>query len=239
MDTLNEKQDLLLPWMEMTRFWSELDPPSRDDILNDAALLEFEQGDEIDIEFGLIISGTAGQEYTLKDGRRSITELFHTGDLVHTARHQRLPQGKLTALGYCGILSLRLDDFETCARHHSDVLTAYRRQVEDQTGRLRDHINDLAVKTPLERIVSVLFELRRWPDRNAADATEIALPILRKDIAAYLGIRPETLSRVLRKLLKQGLISGASSGHAIRLEDVPTLRLVAKGEMPDPTQGRN
>ncbi|MEM7669254.1 MAG: Crp/Fnr family transcriptional regulator [Pseudomonadota bacterium] len=228
-DSTNRIPDLL-PWVELTKFWSDLEPQSQSELLDRAALLEFGPGEYITIDFGLMISGTVGIEYTVDNGRRSIAELFHSGDLVNMRRHERQPQGRLIALGDCSLLSLDIRDFETCARHHGDVTAAYNRRIEDQVGRMRDHANDLAVKTPLERIVSVLFELRRWPGASLGQAREVALPILRKDIAAYVGIKPETVSRALRRLLEAGLIkSGTTERESIVLIDPPSLRRIANG----------
>ncbi len=223
----------LLPWIELTAFWSELCPDSQDALLDSAVLLEFEPGDRIEIDFGLLISGTAGIEYVMGNGRRAIAELFHSGDLVDVQRGERRPQGRLVALSIGSVLALDSAAFDLCARHHSDIVSAYRHQIEDQTGRLRDHVNDLAVKTPLERIVSVLFELRRWPEANLGEAADIVLPMLRKDIAAYAGMKPETVSRALRRLLDAGLIRAAKSDkEAITLLDRPRLRRLANGGAP-------
>ncbi|MEM9855297.1 MAG: Crp/Fnr family transcriptional regulator [Pseudomonadota bacterium] len=230
MEATKARQDLLSPWIELTRFWAELEPVSRHELWNGADLLEYEQGDVITVQFGLMISGTAAMEYVLANGRRSLVELFHSGDLLDASRHERQPQGKMIALGYCALISLDSEEFERCARHHQDVLSAYRKQLQDQTGRLRDHINDLAVKTPIERIVATLFELRRWPEDDKSNVATTALPILRKDIAAYLGLRPETLSRALKKLTHHGLISIGPESDAITLNDLPKLRLVANGK---------
>ncbi|MEM9229058.1 MAG: Crp/Fnr family transcriptional regulator [Pseudomonadota bacterium] len=190
-------------------------------------------GDLIDTEFGLVVSGTAGIEYSLGNGRRCLSELMHSGDLINMTRHERQTQGTLIALGECCVLPLVKRDFETLARHHKDLSDAYHRQVEDQTGRLRDHIADLGAKTPLERIVSVLFELRRWPDASGDSAAQMILPILYKDIAAYTGMKPETVSRALRKLREARLIStDGADRERISLLNVPRLRRIANGGAP-------
>lgn len=218
------------PWIELTRFWSELEPQSQEALIGDATAVEYALGDPVDIQFGLMVSGTCGLEYSVDDGRRSLVELFRSGDLIDLARRERRPQGALVALGYCCVLTMGSDDFDLCARHHADIVRAYRHQMEDQVGRLRDHVNDLALKSPLERIVSVLFELRRWPEASAGEASELVLPLLRKHIAAYAGMKPETLRRAMRKLRDADLIRESRMDEdKIELIDLATLRRIANG----------
>lgn len=116
----------LMPWIELTAFWSELCPESQDAMLDSAVLLDFSLGETVEVEFGLMVSGTAGLEYTLGSGRRSIAELFHSGDLVHTGRHERRPQGRLVALSDGSMLALSATAFDTCGHHHADIVKAYR-----------------------------------------------------------------------------------------------------------------
>jgi CRP/FNR family transcriptional regulator, dissimilatory nitrate respiration regulator len=49
----------------------------------------------------------------------------------------------------------------------------------------------------------------------------------KRDIASQLAITPETLSRLMRSLSRQGLISVA--GYSVQVLDLPALRLVARG----------
>lgn len=219
-----------MPPVELTGVWSNLAPPSQGELLQSASLVECVAGDRIDVGFGLMIAGTAGLEHAIGNGRRCLSELLHSGDLINLVRHERQPQGTLIALVDCCILALDKAAFELCAAHHKDVSAARVQQVEDQTGRLRDHIADLAAKTPLERIVSVLFELRRWPDAESEDTAEIALPILLKDIAAYTGMKPETVSRSLRRLREANLIAtGGGDRTRVSLLNLPRLRRIANG----------
>lgn len=69
-------------------------------------------------------------------------------------------------------------------------------QLQRQQARPNDHIADLAAKTPLERLASVLFEFGRWPDSDLSEKGEpiVRIPIRRTDIADYLGMTPETLN---------------------------------------------
>ena len=50
----------------------------------------------------------------------------------------------------------------------------------------------------------------------------------KRDIASQLAITPETLSRVMRSLTRQGVISVA--GYTVQVADVEALRKVAAGD---------
>jgi CRP/FNR family transcriptional regulator len=51
--------------------------------------------------------------------------------------------------------------------------------------------------------------------------THFVLPMSRQDIASYLHLSPETLSRILRQFENRGLIS--ASRREIRLKDLQAL----------------
>ena len=52
------------------------------------------------------------------------------------------------------------------------------------------------------------------------------LNITKSQLASLLGTIPETLSRILGKMIKQGLIE--SEGHQIKILDRPTLQALAE-----------
>jgi CRP/FNR family transcriptional regulator, nitrogen fixation regulation protein len=59
----------------------------------------------------------------------------------------------------------------------------------------------------------------------------VHLPMQRSDIADYLGLTPETVSRALTALVKRGLIAHAGL-HAFRIFDRVGLEVVANGNEP-------
>ena len=58
-----------------------------------------------------------------------------------------------------------------------------------------------------------------------ATATTVVLSERKRDIAAQLGITPETLSRLLRSLTRKGLIEVV--GYNVHVLDLPALRRLA------------
>ena len=87
-------------------------------------------------------------------------------------------------------------------------------QLLDLTGaelqRTQEHIL-LLIKSAQERVVSFLIEMAK---RTRA-ANEIDLPMSRQDIADYLGLTIETVSRTLTQLANAGAIVVPSSRHIV------------------------
>jgi CRP/FNR family transcriptional regulator, nitrogen fixation regulation protein len=65
-----------------------------------------------------------------------------------------------------------------------------------------DHLLLLGRQLALERVAAFLLEM----DRRLEGTSMIALPMTRLDIADYLGVRLETVSRALSRLRDQGVL---------------------------------
>ena len=103
------------------------------------------------------------------------------------------------ALNMLGTLSLRLRQFA----HMVEALS-----LKEVPGRLAAYI---------------LLENEQYQKNN-----EIKLPIAKSQLASLLGTIPETLSRILAKMTKQGLIS--TTGSSILILDIEGLQDLADGE---------
>jgi CRP/FNR family transcriptional regulator len=103
------------------------------------------------------------------------------------------------------------------------------RVVED----ILDVVFSLGQRTAIERLAVFLLYLRHWhrlTDRLASDddpaLREIQVPMSREDIADFLGLKKETVSRSLRDLEDRGLIRRLDT-HRIRVDDLQRLRELA------------
>jgi len=64
----------------------------------------------------------------------------------------------------------------------------------------------LGRKTAREKVVSFLLSLSRRARRRGAPPSPVALPMSRADIADYLGLTTETVSRTFTALKGSGVI---------------------------------
>ena len=86
----------------------------------------------------------------------------------------------------------------------------------------------LGRKTALERVASFLLNLPEDPVRPASDGL-VRLPMTRAEIADYLGLTIETVSRVFSRLKTTGVIRLVSL-HELRIEKPDRLAALAEGE---------
>lgn len=94
-----------------------------------------------------------------------------------------------------------------------------------QARRLATHCAILGRLDGQERVVSLLLEMTRHLGKALTDRIDVKLPITREDIADYLGLNADTVSRILSRLRRDGLIdfTGRSGLHILdwsRLQDL-------------------
>ncbi len=213
--------------------WNSLTEPSAINLMNHATVKDLTRGDTVDADFGIVTSGVLAVERMLSDGRRTLCALFHEGDLVDLRRTMRDNQGRLVALNPSRLLALNEQWISNCAAPHPDIALAFVIQLRDYLARMRDHAMDLVSKTPLEKLASVLFEFRHWPETMPEEGHHnmVRIPIQRTDIADYIGVKPETVSRALRQLERESLID-IPQHDRIFLNDIPSMRRIANGGRP-------
>lgn len=219
--------------------WNELSEHCKEDLLATATYSYLVRGEEAESNVCIVLSGALAVERELSDGRRVLSTLFHEGDLIDVRRSERIRQGRLIALKDSELVSLDEAQIEACTHTHRELASAFIGQQGNHFARMRDHATDLASKTPFERMASVLFEFKRWPDSlcDQQDCNSVRIPILRIDIADYIGVKPETVSRAIRKLEKERRIAIPESNR-IFLIDIPAMRQIANGGRPRQSRQR-
>lgn len=188
------------------------------------------RGDAAPGDVALALSGALGARRDLSDGGAIWCALFHADDLIDLRRADRGGQSVLRALGPSQLLVCDGDAFDRLEERDRAVAAAARAALRDQASRLRDHVADLIGRAPVARTAAALLELRRWPGASRPDddgvEEQLRMPFSRADLAAYLGLTPETVSRSLRRLEEASLIARHSRG-ALRLLNLPRLRHAA------------
>jgi CRP/FNR family transcriptional regulator len=185
----------------------------------------FAEGDEADSVYE-VVQGTLRLYKLLPDGRRLITGFLSAGHLLGLA-----PEGVCVYTAEA-ITNVTLCRYKRAAfeRLIDEVPGFARRLLAVTSHELRaaqDRMLLLGRKTATEKVASFLLLMAERHGNEGAD--EIDVPMTRSDIADYLGLTIETVSRTLTKLKQDGLIALASSAR-IELLDRHRLDELAAGE---------
>ena len=183
-----------------------------------------------------VCNGAAAVQTWLSDGRRSLSQLLLQADLVELRRtHPSFTHhpflGEIFALRPTTVCALHGETLNEIRSTDRSVGRAYDAQVAEQTHILRDHCVNIGKKTPAERLASFLLELSDRGAQPEATPDKVHLPMTHSDIADYLALQPETVSRAFSRLVEEGLITRPVR-NATRLLDRAELLRIAGGGRP-------
>jgi len=157
-----------------------------------------------------VISGSVRTYKVLNDGRRQIGAFYLPGDLFgfevggeHTFSAEAITDSK--------ILVIKRSSLVTLASHDNEVAHKLWTMTAGELQRAQDHIM-LLIKTAQERVAGFLLEMS---SRSSPSNNEVDLPMSRQDIADYLGLTIETVSRTLTQLENAAAISVPTSRRIV------------------------
>ncbi|GLS18533.1 transcriptional regulator [Labrys miyagiensis] len=165
-----------------------------------------------------VMSGAVRTCKLLDDGRRQIGAFLLPGNIFGL---EAGPNHRLTADAVIDttVRIVRRRSLETAAQNDIRVANALWAMTARDLRHAEDHMLLLGRKTASERVATFLLEM----DRRLTVAGLIDLPMCRRDIADYLGLTLETVSRVLSQFRTEGML-GLSGARHITLRNRQRLR---------------
>jgi CRP/FNR family transcriptional regulator len=174
-----------------------------------------------------ITAGAVKLYKLMSDGRRQITSFLFPGDFfgmtvnenyAYTAETMspvvlcRFPRRKLEAL---------FEELPVLEKKLLGVIT-------QELGAAQEQMLLLGRKTARERVATFLVGLKRRLCVKEDRSLLFALPMSRSDIADFLGLTIETVSRTLTGLKRDGLIALPDANH-VAIQRFDDLRRIAEG----------
>ncbi len=166
-----------------------------------------------------VISGSVRTSKILSDGRRQIGAFYLPGDIFglqsddeHSVSAEAITDVKVLVVNRCA--------FNTLAGRNTSIAQEIFAITSRDLRRMQKRIL-LLIKSAQERVASFLLEMaERMPASNAID-----LPMTRQDIADYLGLTIETVSRTLTALETAAAIELRSSRRIVLRNRVALSRM--------------
>ncbi|MBM2578106.1 helix-turn-helix domain-containing protein [Jannaschia sp. Os4] len=186
----------------------------------------FREGDRASHVFE-VVSGTLRQTRLLECGRRQVVAFAHPGDMVgfpaDGAHHADCEA--LTAVTVIAHPRAALDGAGGEPDLHRRLHGAALREI----ARLQDHLLLLARKGAVGKLASFLGDLADRHGAPCADGTALDLEMPRTDIADYLCLTIETVSRTLTRMCDEGVLRREGTSRLV-VTDRDGLGDMARGE---------
>jgi CRP/FNR family nitrogen fixation transcriptional regulator len=153
-----------------------------------------------------VVSGAVRTHKLLSDGRRLIGAFHLPGDIfgLDTGPVHRF---SADAIGSATIRVAKRSTLLAMAAREVDLATEMWTLTAEKLQHAEDHMMLLGRKNAEERVASFLLEMAG----RAASEQVVELPMSRQDIADYLGLTIETVSRTLTQLENKAAIELPSS----------------------------
>jgi CRP/FNR family nitrogen fixation transcriptional regulator len=196
--------------------WTLPEPQARDGLELSGAVMNFAPGRQIYAEgdearsFYKVVSGVVRTCRFLSDGRRQIDCFHAAGDVfgVEAGASHRLGA---EAVSDCTVIAYRRRGLEAMVSRDEKLGRWFFSHVLSTLEQVREHALLLGRGSAAQKMSAFLLEIEAQQGRGKM----IDLAMSRQDIADYLGLTIETVSRTLSQMERDGTISLSSTRHVV------------------------
>lgn len=149
------------------------------------------------------------------DGRRVITGFLYAGDMVGLSL-KNVYLYSAEAVTPVKVRRLTRKAFQDAIENSPELRPQLFSLMCDEMAAAQDQMVLLSRKSAEERLCSFLLMIGRRQSCSHEVPRTVELPMSRQDIADYLGLTIETVSRTVTKLIQRGIIA-ANGRHAFTI----------------------
>jgi CRP-like cAMP-binding protein len=170
------------------------------------------------------------------DGRRQVIDFAYPGDFIglgalgtHGANAQATSKTRIRCVPIAALHDV--------VRSDQRLALALYEAMSRELMQARELLFTVSQRTAAERLAGFLLALSRRNERRGDNSNEIVLPMTRADIADFLGLTIETVSRTFTKFRNDGLID-LEQCILVTIRNTAALTAIAEGTVQVCSRGR-
>lgn len=182
----------------------------------------YRQGDDF-VSVYVVRSGAVKTYYINENGEEHITGLYLPGELFgidgilaseHKYAAEALDTSAVCEINYCSL--------EQSFRSHPDLQRGIMEILCSEIYERQQPLLSQRQNSAEERLATFLTNISDRLKLRGLSPTEFSLPMSRRDIAGYVGVAGETMSRLFTRFQNRGLLSVI--GRSVSISDLPALQ---------------
>lgn len=173
----------------------------------------FDEGDHRDFAYN-VSAGVVRLCKLLPDGRRQVTGFLFPSDHLGLSAHDDYAYSA-EAVTNAHLCRFRANELEGLFEELPNLALRLFAMANDELAAAQEQILLLGRKNPREKVISFLLSLSERNVNRGEPPSPIDLPMRRADIADYLGLTVETVSRTFSRLKDEGVIALPSADRVV------------------------
>lgn len=153
-----------------------------------------------------VTAGTVRVSKLLADGRRQVTGFLRTGDFLGLARSEAYTY-TAEAVNAVEICRFAIKEFEALFQKFPRLEHNLLARASNELAEAQDQMLLLGRKAPTEKLASFLLRQMGKAEKMGEPVSPVRLAMGRSDIADYLGLTVETVSRSFTRMRKEGILA--------------------------------
>jgi CRP/FNR family transcriptional regulator, anaerobic regulatory protein len=201
-----------------------------------AAVVRLKRGDRLDLgkdRAKLVYAVRSGHlilQADLSKSRRVAMTFYSPGNVLRLCDLPQIKSLAAVATVPCQILRMGEMAFDRLCEQSADVRLYCMRETAEQSARDKAHIVLLAGLSGEERVASFFVEMAARMGRQHGLVVSVEIPFSRSDIANFLALNPDTLSRIFSRLKSLGLVR-TSGRRSVEIMDLQRLAQICPPEL--------
>jgi len=192
----------------------------------------YKKGDIIYMEgevcqsLSIVNTGKAKVYKYTKEGKEQILYILGEGEFfgeMSLMSHEKL-NFNVAAVEDTNLCSLDRNSFNQVLSTHPEISVKILQVMGEKLKSLEFLAQNLGSKDAESKIVYLLVKLAREWGKETKEGIAVSMPLTREDMANYIGVTRETISRKLTKLQGEGLID-LEGNRKIIIKDMEGLEL--------------
>ena len=157
----------------------------------------------------LVLSANGGS------GHRQLLAILYPGDAFSMALAPPLDGVGVVAMTDCDLIRMRRSALEDFPSEMQELEAFLQQRTAELHARSILHIARLASLSSESRVAAFILELALRTGQVVNDTATCDLPLSRSDIADYLSLNADTLSRIMTRLKSRGTVATVGRSRAI------------------------
>lgn len=182
------------------------------------------RGDEL-VSFASVVVGIASLSRTMEDGRTQVVGLLLPSDFIGRPGREYV-DFDVTAVTDVTLCQFQRKPFEALVEEVPHISQRMMEMALDELNAAREWMVLLGRKTAREKIATFLEMVVRRSTIPSHAVKQYTLPLTREEIANFLGLTLETISRQLSAMKKEGIVEFEGRRNFV-IKDLAALHLAS------------